>query len=56
LVLVAEKQQIRRFREIKGGFSCFAKCALAESQQLPDNSEVKVGVRDITDLMLFAPS
>jgi hypothetical protein len=35
------------------GFSCFAKCALAESQQLPDNSEVKVGARGITDLVLF---
>jgi hypothetical protein len=37
-------------------FSCFARCALAESQQLPDNREVKAGTRGITDLMLFSPS
>jgi hypothetical protein len=35
------------------GFSCFALSALAESQQLPENSEVKVGLRGITDLMFF---
>jgi hypothetical protein len=34
-------------------FPCFARGALAKSQQLPDNSEVKIGMRGITDLVLF---
>jgi hypothetical protein len=56
LILVAEKQQISRFCSRKRGFSCFARRALAESQQLPANREVKAGWRGITDLMLFSPS
>jgi len=34
-------------------FSCFARSALAESQQLPDNSEVKPGARGTMEPMLF---
>jgi hypothetical protein len=55
MILVAEKQQIGRFCAPKHGSSCLAMRALAESQQLPVNREVKAGVRGTSDLTLFSP-
>jgi hypothetical protein len=52
-ISVAEKQQIGRFCAGNTLFSCLARVISAESQQLPETREVKVGARGITDLMLF---
>jgi hypothetical protein len=53
-MLLQKSNKTTRFLPQIRVFSCFAPSALAQSQQLPDNSEVKmVGARDITDLMFF---
>jgi hypothetical protein len=51
--IVVKKQQNGRFLGKNRVFSCFTRSALAESQQLPDNREAKLGARDITDLVFF---